>query len=87
MAFEDGDVLVAGGCCEARHPYTSLTSAELYDPSTGTFYTYDNPLTATLKMLYVNTKAGGLGGAYVWALKDDDPHGTMVKTMATYLSP
>lgn len=37
-------------------------------------------------MLYVNTKAGGLGGAYVWALKDDDPNGTMVKTMATYLS-
>ena len=31
----DGDVLVAGGCCEIDHPYRGLTSAELYDPSTG----------------------------------------------------
>ena len=47
------------------------------------FYTYDNPITAFLKMLYVDVKVpGGLGGAYVWALKDDDANGTLVKTMA-----
>jgi chitinase len=34
-------------------------------------------------MQYVNFKVpGGLGGAYVWALKDDDANGTVVKTMA-----
>lgn len=55
----------------------------LYDPSTSTFYTYDDPQTAFLKMLYIDLKVpGGLGGAYVWALKDDDAGATMVKTMA-----
>jgi chitinase len=58
----------------------------LYDPTSGTFYTYDDPFTASLKMIYINRKVpGGLGGAYVWALKDDDANGTMVKTMAAGL--
>jgi chitinase len=58
-------------------------AVSLYDPTGGTFYTYDDPTTAFLKMLYVDFKLpGGLGGAYVWALKDDDANGTMVKTMA-----
>lgn len=58
-------------------------AASLYDPSSETFYTYDDPTTAFLKMLYIDLKVpGGLGGAYVWALKDDDANGTMVKTMA-----
>lgn len=61
-------------------------AVSLYDPAEGTFYTYDNPETARLKMLYINAKVpGGLGGAYVWALKDDDANGTMVKTMANVL--
>jgi len=55
----------------------------LYDPTLGTFYTFDSPFTAMLKMKYVDTR--GLGGAYVWALKDDDANGSMVKTMATFL--
>jgi len=55
----------------------------LFDPTPGTFYTFDNPATALLKMLYVDAR--GLGGAYVWALKDDDANGTMVKTMAEFL--
>ena len=58
-------------------------AVSLYDPSSGTFYTYDDPATAFLKMLYIDLKVpGGLGGAYVWAVKDDDANGTMVKTMA-----
>jgi chitinase len=58
----------------------------LYDSSTETFYTYDDPFSATLKMIYIQTKVpGGLGGAYVWAAKDDDANGTMVKTMAYWL--
>jgi chitinase len=61
-------------------------AVSLYDPAEGTFYTYDNPETARLKMLYIDAKVpGGLGGAYVWALKDDDANGTMVKTMANVL--
>jgi chitinase len=58
----------------------------LYNSSTETFYTYDDPFTAMLKMIYVDVKVpGGLGGAYVWAVKDDDANGTMVKTMAQWL--
>jgi chitinase len=58
----------------------------LFSQGSGTFYTYDDPATAFLKMIYVNLKVpAGLGGAYVWALKDDDANGTMVKTMAAGL--
>jgi len=35
--LDDGEVLLAGGCCEAGHPRQGLTSAELYDPTTGTW--------------------------------------------------
>ena len=55
----------------------------LYNPTTETFWSYDNPSTALLKTLYVWTRVpGGLGGNFVWALKDDDANGTMVKTLA-----
>jgi chitinase len=55
----------------------------LYDPTTKTFYTYDNPATAFLKTAYINLRVpGGLGGAFVWAVKDDDANGTMVKILA-----
>jgi chitinase len=61
-------------------------AVSLFDPASGTFYTYDDPETAFLKMLYIDLKVrGGLGGAYVWALKDDDANGTMVKAMAAGL--
>lgn len=63
-------------------------AVSLYNSTTGTFYTYDDPTSATLKMLYIDLKVpGGLGGAYVWAVKDDDANGTMVKTMANILRP
>lgn len=61
-------------------------AVSLYDPTTRTFYTYDDPATALLKTFYIELKVpGGLGGAYVWALKDDDANGTMVKTLAAGL--
>lgn len=54
-----------------------------YSPAAGTFWTYDDPVTTAMKMFYINLR--GLGGAYVWALKDDDASGTLTKTMATFL--
>lgn len=58
----------------------------IYNPTTQTFWTYDDPFTVRLKTLYVRTRVrGGLGGTFVWALKDDDAHGTIVKTMAAGL--
>lgn len=76
--------LTANGYANYFDPQRVAVS--LYDPTSETFYTYDNPTTALLKMLYIEVKVpGGLGGAYVWALKDDDANGTMVKTMAQIL--
>jgi chitinase len=58
----------------------------IYDPNTQTFWTYDDPVTVWLKTAYVRTRVpGGLGGAFVWALKDDDANGTIVKGMAAGL--
>jgi chitinase len=93
-----GDVLGTPGLAT----YTTLANAQaigytrsfdarriavsLYNTSSQTFYSYDDPYTASLKMWYLELKVpGGLGGAYVWALKDDDANGTMVKTMADVL--
>jgi len=99
-AVPSGDVLATPGLAT----YATLANAKangykwtfdakriavsLYNPSTETFYTYDDPSSAFLKMLYIDVKVpGGLGGAYVWAVKDDDANGTMVKTMAKVLRP
>lgn len=54
----------------------------LYSPALATFWTYDDPATITYKMAYAKLRAGGLGGAFGWALKDDDSNATLVKTMA-----
>jgi chitinase len=59
----------------------------LYDPGSETFWNLEDPFTVTLKMLYVNERVrGGLGGAYVWALKDDDASGHVVKAMSAGLN-
>jgi chitinase len=69
-----------------RHFDIKRIAVWIYDPSSGTFWTFDDPVTVFLKMGYVNLRApGGLGGAYVWALKDDDANGTIVKTIAAGL--
>lgn len=59
-------------------------AVSLYNPSTHTFWTYDDPITVRLKTIYINR--GGLGGAFVWAVKDDDLNGTLIKTMADGLN-
>lgn len=70
-----------------RHFDYGRIAAWLYDPTTQTFWSYDDPVTVLLKTGYVRTRVpGGLGGAFVWALKDDDANGTIVKTMAAGLN-
>lgn len=54
----------------------------LYSPTEAIFWTYDDPPIVTYKMAYARLRAGGLGGAFGWALKDDDANATLVKTMA-----
>jgi chitinase len=57
--------------------------ATLYNPATGTFYSYDNPTSAAVKTTYI--KKNKLGGAYVWALNDDDANGSLTKAIAAGL--
>jgi chitinase len=69
-----------------RHFDYQRIAVWLYDPNSDTFWSYDDPVTVWLKMAYVRARVpGGLGGAFVWALKDDDASGTITKTMAAGL--
>jgi chitinase len=59
-------------------------AVSLYNSTTQTFWSYDDPLTVQLKTIYINR--AGLGGAFVWAVKDDDLDATLIKTMAAGLT-
>jgi len=62
---------------------SARTGATLYNPTTGTFYTYDNPAAVVTKTRYI--KKHKLGGAYVWALNDDDAGASLTKAIAAGL--
>jgi chitinase len=62
---------------------SARAGATLYNPATGTFYSYDNPASVAAKIAYI--KKNKLGGAYVWALNDDDDSGSLTKTIAAGL--
>ena len=59
---------------------SARAGATLYNPTTGTFYSYDTPAAANEKTAYI--KRHKLGGAYVWALNDDDATGSLTKVIA-----
>jgi chitinase len=63
---------------------SARVGATLYNPASGTFYTYDNPATVAAKTAYI--KKHKLGGAYVWALNDDDAGASMTKAIAVGLN-
>ena len=84
MAYSTLSTLTSNGY--ASHFDRLRIAKWLYDPSSETFWNFEDPSTVIFKMLYVNVRVrGGLGGAYVWALKDDDGSGSVVKTMAAGL--
>ena len=58
-------------------------SATLYNPVTGTFYSFDDPTSIAAKTAYI--KKNKLGGAYVWALNHDDANGSLTKVIAADL--
>jgi chitinase len=62
---------------------SARVGATLYNPVTGTFYTYDNPAAVAAKTAYIEKHK--LGGAYVWALNDDDPSASLTKAIAAGL--
>jgi chitinase len=62
---------------------SARVGATLYNPTTATFYSYDDPTSVAAKTAYI--KKNRLGGAYVWALNDDDANGSLTKTIAAGL--
>jgi chitinase len=55
-----------------------------FNPTTVTAWSYDNPTSIAAKVAYI--KANGLGGAYVWAVKDDDTNGSLTKALGNGLN-
>lgn len=62
---------------------SARVGATLYNPATGIFYSYDDPTSVATKTAYI--KKHKLGGAYVWALNDDDAEGSLTKAIAAGL--
>jgi chitinase len=62
---------------------SARVGATIYNPSTGTFYSYDDATVVAAKTAYI--KKNKLGGAYVWALNDDDAKGSLTKAIAAGL--
>ncbi|HXM67787.1 MAG TPA: glycosyl hydrolase family 18 protein [Candidatus Acidoferrum sp.] len=60
-------------------------SARMFNPTTNTAFSYDNAESVQCKVNYI--KQYGLGGGYVWAVKDDDPNGDLTKALASDLNP
>jgi len=59
--------------------------ARMFNPTTSSAFSYDNAESVQCKVNYI--KQNGLGGGYVWAVKDDDPSGDLTKAIANDLNP
>jgi chitinase len=59
--------------------------ARMFNATTNTAFSYDNTESVQCKVNYI--KQYGLGGGYVWAVKDDDPSGDLTKALANDLNP
>ncbi len=62
---------------------SARVGATLYSPANKTLYTYDSPASVAAKTAYI--RENKLGGAYVWALNDDDRDGSLTKAIAAGL--
>jgi len=60
-------------------------AARMFNSTTSTGFSYDNAQSVQCKVNYI--KQFGLGGGYVWAVKDDDPNGDLTKALAADLNP
>jgi chitinase len=53
----------------------------IYNPTTGIFWTYDNPRAVANKGQYIKDKFGGLGGGMFWELSGDDSQGSLLTAL------
>jgi chitinase len=60
-------------------------ATRMFNSTTSAAFSYDNAQSVQCKVNYI--KQFGLGGGYVWAVKDDDPNGDLTKALAADLNP
>jgi chitinase len=63
---------------------STRVDVSMFNSSTATAWSYDNATSIAAKVAYI--KANGLGGAYVWAEKDDDTSGSLTKALGNGLN-
>ncbi len=66
-----------------RHPEALVPY--LYNPTTGLWVSYDDPVSMAAKAAYVNSY--GLAGIAIWELSGDDAQGSLVTALKSGLSP
>jgi len=60
-------------------------ATRMFNSTTDSAFSYDDATSVQCKVNYI--KSFGLGGGYVWAVKDDDPNGDLTKAIAGDLNP
>lgn len=63
---------------------STRVDTNMFDSSTASAWSYDDAESIAAKVAYI--KANGLGGAYIWAVKDDDANGTLTKALGNGLN-
>jgi len=76
------NVLEASGV-KRRHPEAQVPY--LYNPSTGLWVSYDDPISLGVKGDYIN--GNNLAGAMIWELSGDDAQGSLVTALKSRLNP
>lgn len=66
-----------------RHPEAQVPY--LYNPSTGLWLSYDDPVSMGVKGDYILNN--NLGGAMIWELSGDDPQGSLLTALKSKLNP
>jgi len=64
---------------------STRVATSAFNPTTQTVFSYDDATSIAAKVTYI--KSHGLGGGYIWAVKDDDASGTLTKAIGTGLNP
>ena len=75
--------LISAGGYTVSYDSTRI-DVNMFNPTTDTVWSFDNPTSIAAKIAYI--KANGLGGAYVWAVKDDDTNGSLTKALGNGLN-
>jgi chitinase len=63
---------------------STRVDVNIFNSTTSTAWSFDNPTSIAAKVAYI--KANGLGGSYVWAVKDDDASGSLTKALGNGLN-